>query len=49
MLPKLDTSHRALFVDAMIGYIILIVSRNPSLSYFACFVVAGGIYPLICQ
>ncbi|KAH8120224.1 MFS general substrate transporter [Phellopilus nigrolimitatus] len=31
----------------LIGYIILIVSRNYALSYFACFLAASGIYPLI--
>ncbi|KZO94375.1 MFS general substrate transporter [Calocera viscosa TUFC12733] len=29
------------------GYIILIASRNPALSYFAVYLAASGIYPLI--
>ncbi|CUA74713.1 putative transporter C1002,16c [Schizosaccharomyces pombe 972h-] [Rhizoctonia solani] len=29
------------------GYIILITSRNPALSYFAVYLAASGIYPLI--
>ncbi|CED83264.1 Permease of the major facilitator superfamily [Phaffia rhodozyma] len=31
----------------MAGYIILIVSRKPALSYFAIYLAAAGIYPLI--
>ncbi|KIJ54472.1 hypothetical protein M422DRAFT_200255 [Sphaerobolus stellatus SS14] len=36
------------FVIAAAGYIILIVSRNSALSYFATFLAASGIYPLVC-
>jgi len=36
-----------LFTGGLIGYIILIISRNAALSYFACFLAASGIYPLI--
>jgi len=31
----------------LVGYIILMVSRTPALSYFAVFLAASGIYPLI--
>lgn len=31
----------------MAGYIILIASRNYALSYFAIYLAAAGIYPLI--
>lgn len=31
----------------LIGYIILMVSTKPGLSYFAVFLAASGIYPLI--
>ncbi|THH06942.1 hypothetical protein EW145_g3739 [Phellinidium pouzarii] len=36
-----------LFAGGLVGYIILIASRNAALSYFACFLGASGIYPLI--
>ncbi|KLO13925.1 MFS general substrate transporter [Schizopora paradoxa] len=36
-----------LFSGGLIGYIILVASRNAALSYFACFLAASGIYPLI--
>ncbi|KAL5495356.1 hypothetical protein ACEPAI_819 [Sanghuangporus weigelae] len=39
--------NMALFAGGTIGYIILIASRSPALSYFACFLGASGIYPLI--
>ncbi|KAL5535436.1 hypothetical protein ACEPAF_3530 [Sanghuangporus sanghuang] len=39
--------NMALFAGGMVGYIILIASRKPALSYFACFLGASGIYPLI--
>ncbi|KAF8507966.1 MFS general substrate transporter [Hysterangium stoloniferum] len=35
------------FAIGATGYIILIASRNPALSYFAVFLAASGIYPLI--
>lgn len=31
----------------MAGYIILVVSRNSALSYFAIYLAASGIFPLI--
>ncbi|KAF8497681.1 MFS general substrate transporter [Gautieria morchelliformis] len=37
----------AFFTIAGAGYIILIASRNASLSYFAVFLAAAGVYPLI--
>ncbi|PAV22292.1 MFS general substrate transporter [Pyrrhoderma noxium] len=39
--------NMALFAGGLTGYIILIASRNPALSYFACFLGASGIYPLV--
>ncbi|KAF8682870.1 MFS general substrate transporter [Rhizoctonia solani] len=35
------------FTIGLAGYIILIASRNPALSYFAVYLAASGIYPLI--
>ncbi|KAG8699315.1 hypothetical protein FRC09_006689 [Ceratobasidium sp. 395] len=35
------------FTIGLAGYIILIVSRNAALSYFAVYLAASGIYPLI--
>ncbi|THH33543.1 hypothetical protein EUX98_g636 [Antrodiella citrinella] len=37
----------ALFGTGLIGYIILIASDIPALSYFACFLAASAIYPTI--
>ncbi|KIJ55289.1 hypothetical protein M422DRAFT_23900 [Sphaerobolus stellatus SS14] len=37
----------AFFSVGAAGYVILIASRNPGLSYFATFLAASGIYPLI--
>lgn len=37
----------ALFGTGLVGYVILIASSNPSLSYFACFLAASAIYPTI--
>ncbi|KAI0321126.1 MFS general substrate transporter [Amylostereum chailletii] len=37
----------ALFAGGFVGYTILIVSRSPSLSYFATYLAASGIYPII--
>jgi len=37
----------AFFSLAGVGYTILIISRNASLSYFAVFLAASGVYPLI--
>lgn len=31
----------------MVGYIVLITSRNAALSYFAIYLAASGIYPVI--
>ncbi|TBU34600.1 MFS general substrate transporter [Dichomitus squalens] len=36
-----------LFGSGLIGYIILICSKNPSLSYFAVYLAASSIYPTI--
>ncbi|CCL99000.1 uncharacterized protein FIBRA_01008 [Fibroporia radiculosa] len=36
-----------LFGLGLIGYIILIISRNPSLSYFAVYFAVAGIYPVV--
>ncbi|GJJ11319.1 hypothetical protein Clacol_005551 [Clathrus columnatus] len=36
-----------LLVIGMIGYIILITSRNAALSYFAIYLAASGIYPVV--
>ncbi|THH18088.1 hypothetical protein EW146_g2839 [Bondarzewia mesenterica] len=36
-----------LFGIGLVGYIILIASRNPSLSYFAIYLAASAIYPTI--
>ncbi|CUA69510.1 putative transporter C1002,16c [Schizosaccharomyces pombe 972h-] [Rhizoctonia solani] len=35
------------FTIGMVGYIILIASRNAALSYFAVYLAASGVYPLI--
>jgi len=35
------------FAVGMVGYIILIASRTPALSYFAVYLAASGIYPLL--
>lgn len=37
----------ALFTTGLVGYIILITSTNPSLSYFAVYLAASAIYPTI--
>ncbi|KAI5118029.1 hypothetical protein M0805_004894 [Coniferiporia weirii] len=39
--------NMSLFAGGLVGYIILVASRNPALSYFACFLAASGIYPII--
>ena len=31
----------------LVGYLILILSRKPGLSYFAIYLAAWGIYPMI--
>ncbi|KAH7912569.1 major facilitator superfamily domain-containing protein [Hygrophoropsis aurantiaca] len=36
-----------LFGTGLVGYIILITSRSPALSYFACFLAASAIYPVV--
>jgi sugar phosphate permease len=36
-----------LFGTGLVGYIILITSRTPALSYFACFLAASAIYPTV--
>ncbi|KAI0080273.1 MFS general substrate transporter [Panus rudis PR-1116 ss-1] len=39
--------NMALFGSGLVGYVILIASTNPSLSYFAVFLAASSIYPTI--
>jgi len=36
-----------LFSTGLVGYIILITSRSPALSYFACYLAASSIYPTV--
>ncbi|KZV75497.1 MFS general substrate transporter [Peniophora sp. CONT] len=40
-------SNLALFGAGFAGYLILVTSRTPALSYFALFLAASGIYPTI--
>lgn len=43
----INAAPRGCLTVGMIGYIILIVSRNATLSYIAVYLAACGIYPTI--
>ncbi|KAN0100516.1 Major facilitator superfamily domain containing protein [Tylopilus felleus] len=46
-LGKRGYINLALFGTGLVGYVILISSSNPALSYFACYLAASAIYPTV--